>query len=472
MRVKLARLRTKIERSAFFFPLAVVLAGLMIVISESAYNGARDNLRELELMGKARVELFYLVQRMTDAESSQRGYILTSRKEYLEPYYSADKDVRGGLAVLKSAYARVGHAESERLRAVLEDAVNAKLKEMQTSIYLYDMGMPAATRELMLSDVGRAQMETIRSLAKDILESESKAISHGLKSVFDALLLNRVGVGAMTAISLLMLGMFLRQSRQLELQRDERRAELQSERDRLEGEVRRRTAELTELARHLQTAREDERARLARELHDELGATLTTAKLDVARIRRKLLAAAPELMERFDHLNVVLNNGIALKRRIIEDLHPSTLSQFGLCPALEILCREFDERLDGTLTVNVSPVALSTSAELTVFRLVQETLTNIAKYAKATKIEVVLAERNGSAVVRVVDDGVGFNPKAVARSTHGLLGMYFRVEAENGELSVISSPGAGTRIEAVLPLSEPVTVNDEDRPDGGPIAYA
>jgi len=311
------------------------------------------------------------------------------------------------------------------------------------------------------------------SFAKATRVADSReSIASGLKSVFDALLLNRVGVGAMTAISLLMLGMSLRKGRQLDLQRNEQRAELQAERDRLEAQVRRRTAELTELTRHLQTAREDERARLARELHDELGATLTTAKLDVARIRRKLLAAAPDLMERFDHLNVVLNNGIALKRRIIEDLHPSTLSQFGLCPALEILCREFDERLDCKVAVNVTPVTLSSSAELTIFRLVQETLTNIAKYAKARSVEVFLAERDGSAVIRVTDDGVGFDPKAVARSTHGLLGMYFRVEAENGELSVVSAPGAGTRIEAVLPLSEPAMTDGLDERDDTPAGHA
>ncbi len=102
---------------------------------------------------------------------------------------------------------------------------------------------------------------------------------------------------------------------------------LQAERERLEREVLRRTAELTELAQHLQTAREDERARLARDLHDELGALLTAAKLDVARIRPKLQQAMPEVLPRIAHLVETLNAGIALKRRIIEDLRPSTLDQ-------------------------------------------------------------------------------------------------------------------------------------------------
>ena len=117
------------------------------------------------------------------------------------------------------------------------------------------------------------------------------------------------------------------------------------ERDRLEGEVAARTAQLKELAQHLQTMREDERSRLARELHDELGALLTAAKLDVARLKSRLGASAtPDAAERLAHLNETLNGGIALKRRIIEDLRPSSLSNLGLVAALEILLREFAAR--------------------------------------------------------------------------------------------------------------------------------
>ena len=105
-----------------------------------------------------------------------------------------------------------------------------------------------------------------------------------------------------------------------------------------------RTAQLTELTHHLQTAREDERHRLARDLHDELGALLTSAKLDAARIRSRLAGTAPEALERLAHLVATLNSSIALGRRIIEDLRPSTLSNLGLVATLEILAREFAER--------------------------------------------------------------------------------------------------------------------------------
>ena len=106
----------------------------------------------------------------------------------------------------------------------------------------------------------------------------------------------------------------------------------------------RRTAELTDLARHLQTVREDERGFLARELHDELGGLLTAAKLDVARLRKRLDTGQPEVAERIVHLGQTLDAGIALKRRIIEDLRPSSLANLGLQRALEILCEEFAQR--------------------------------------------------------------------------------------------------------------------------------
>ena len=166
---------------------------------------------------------------------------------------------------------------------------------------------------------------------------------------------------------------------------------MQAERDRLELEVAQRTAQLTELTHHLQTAREDERSRLARDLHDELGALLTSAKLDAARIKSRLAGTAPEALERLSHLVETLNSGIAMKRRIIEDLRPSALGNLGLVAALEILAREFAEQSGIAVHHALEPVPLEADAELVVYRLVQEAITNIAKYAKAKQVWVSLS---------------------------------------------------------------------------------
>jgi len=447
--MSLATLTARLQRSVYALPLAILVGGLMLAISESAYYGADSQLSTLVTMGKARMELSKVMGRLTDAESGQRGYLLTGRKEYLEPYRFAATDVVEGLDKLRVYYAELNHPESEARRALVATAAISKLKEMKDVLRFYDDGQREAANAVVVSNIGRGRMDEVRRNVQELMEHENSLIAIGIRNVFDTLLLNRIGVAAMTAISLLIITLFIRQGRQLALQRGEQQSLVQAERDRLEREVLRRTAELTELAQHLQTAREDERARLARDLHDELGALLTAAKLDVARIRPKL-GPESDLLPRLGHLTETLNAGIALKRRIIEDLRPSTLDQLGLSPAIEILCRDFASQASLKMTTELEAVHLSPSGQMSVFRLVQESLNNIAKYAKATEVHVVLREDRDQVVVSVSDNGSGFDTGAL-RSTHGLLGMRYRVEAEHGELHVQSALGEGTVIQALLP---------------------
>jgi len=268
----------------------------------------------------------------------------------------------------------------------------------------------------------------------------------------------------LSAVSLLALFMVLRQTFAVERQQQEQQRLLQAERDRLEIEVAHRTRQLTELASHLQSAREDERHRLARDLHDELGALLTSAKLDAARIKSRLAGTAPEVpaaLERLQHLVGTLNTVIALKRRIVEDLRPSALSNLGLVATLEILAREFAEHSGVAVHCSLAAVRLGPAAELVVYRLVQEAITNISKYARARQVWLGLGTRDGQVEVSVRDDGVGFDPAALQGAAYGLLGMRFRVEAERGSLALVSAPGRGTVIQVRLPQAVPVPVEVE-----------
>lgn len=444
---------TNLGRKTWAMPLGVFVALLMILISELAYFGAVSQMDRLDTLGRARMELLRLMARVTDAESGQRGYLITRRPEYLDPYRFAAEDASQGLDALERMYAQVNAPDAQRRSKEIATAVSAKLSELQEVLKLYEGGRESAGRELMMTDIGRDQMEQIRRRSAELLADENRRIALGTGQVYDTLMLSRIGVAGMTLLSLIVFMLFVRKSRALDEQRFEQAQEVRAERDRLEVEVARRTAELTQLARHLQTAREDERARLARDLHDELGALLTAAKLDVARLRPKLQAEAPDLMQRLNHLTETLNSGIALKRRIIEDLRPSTLDQLGLVPALEILCRESSERLGVPIRVTLDPaVELPPSAQLTAFRLVQEALTNMAKYAQATEVSVSLEREYAQAMVTVTDNGQGFDPERLALGSHGLLGMRFRVEAERGQLRLRSAPGQGTEVRAWLPL--------------------
>lgn len=441
----------RMQRSAYAFPLAVLAAAGMIVISEGSYDSARGTLQELTEMGRARLLIYSVKVRAADAESAQRGYLLTKRREYLGPYEEAYEDLNRALRSLRLHYQEQSDGRALELLKQLELAVGAKMGELAEVIKRQDEGRSDSALELIQAGIGRDQMELIRARAEELLFLENQRVGAGLSKVINALLLNRIGVASMTALSLLALAMYLRQSRALTRQRLELAQAVRAERDLLEVEVGRRTEELTQLAAHLQTAREDERSRLARELHDELGALLTAAKLDAARIKPKLAALGPELLERLGHLTETLNSGIALKRRIIEDLHPSSLSHLGLLPALEIQAREFADRLEIAVHTEFEPVLLSPRAELTVYRLVQEAFTNIAKYAAASEVQVRLLARAGQAVVEVRDNGRGFDPKLQPPSSHGLLGMRYRVAAEGGSFVIDAGPGRGTLLTATLP---------------------
>lgn len=441
---------SRIKRSAYAFPLAALAALAMLFISETSYWQATDSLDDMSMMAQARTQINTLMRRLVDTETSQRGYLLTSRKEYLGPLNGAIDDSNAALKWLMQYYAK--DKANQKGADELQLLTLRKLGEVAITIRLHEEGKEEAWRAMVLSNIGQQDMEAVRAVASRLLQGETLKVNTAREDVHNTLMLNRIGVAAMTAISFLALAMFLAQTNALNAQRLAQSQAIQAERDQLEFEVKRRTTHLTDLTRYLQTIREDERGRLARELHDELGALLTAAKLDAARIKSRLGALTPELAERLNHLNENLNEVIALKRRIVEDLCPSSLNTLGLVAALEIQAREFATRTGLQVDCHLKPVNLSPAAALTVYRLVQEAFTNITKYAKASTVTVDLGPLDGMASITVQDDGVGFDPTQQPSSAHGLLGMRYRVEAEGGELNLQSSPGQGTRIGATVPM--------------------
>lgn len=437
-------------RSAWALPLAVALAISLVVISELSY---RDALRSIEALGTQqalRLRLFELQLALVDAETGQRGFLLTGQPQYLQPYTEALKRLGEQMQALRAELADQP-ARSQQLAALLE-RISAKLSELQTTLKLYTEGREESWRALLVAGIGREHMADIRAASDRLIDDTRARIESQRAEVLRTLWLGRIGIVVVTLLTLGGFAVYLRQAAALDAARHERQQLLEDERDRLERQVRERTAELSELALHLQSAREDERNRLARELHDELGALLTAAKLDLARLKSRLRERTPELDERLDHLARALNDGIALKRRIIEDLRPSALANLGLVSALEILTREFAERSGVQVHVDLAPVALDAADELTVYRLVQEALTNVAKHAGATQVHVRLHRgAQGRAEVEVHDDGAGFDRTGVRSGAHGLLGMRHRVEAAGGRFALHSAPGQGTRIQASLP---------------------
>ncbi len=450
---------TWFARSSMAPPLAVALACTFIVVNEVGYHTVSAINVDRDSVVQSRIAVEQLRGTVVAAESAQRGLMLTARPVYRQAFEQSLQSVGTAIAEVKRA-AETRPQEAPALRELM-DLAQRRLSELEETMKRLNAGNHDGALELMLSDIGREQMADMDRTVEALSLAQSRELREAGQKRDRVLLYSRFSILGLVLCCLAAMLTTMRVLRHRDAERLNYLNALRAERDKLEETVSSRTGELSDLARHLQTVREDERSHLARELHDELGGLLTAAKLDLARMRSRLLQAGPEVGERVTHLHATLDAGIALKRRIIEDLRPSSLDNLGLGPALRILCQEWSASSDVPVQLELEEIALPPERALVVYRLVQEALTNIAKYAKASQVSVKMATdiQSGTpqkqALVLVRDNGRGF---AVKQRTpgHGLAGMRFRVASIGGELTVESVPGQGTTIRARLPLQDGV----------------
>ncbi len=439
------RLLAPIVGSRFGFPLILACALVILIVNEATYRLAARTLDWGIALTDARVAASDALQLLTDAEMAKRGYLLTGDRSYLKPYHEAIDRLPPVLAqTLTFLRNRQGpsRATSEQLAGMVED----KLRELSETIQLKANGKDQEALARFQSGVGKRKMEGIRVSFDQALEDAARMQTGARISLYESLIVNRIAVAGLTCLAVLGLYLFLRQLREAEREHN-RYAE------QLELDVTTRTDDLRALATYVISVREDERQRLARELHDELGGLLTAAKLDLARVRSANQLPL-ELVARVQRVNDRLNDGIALKRRIIEDLRPSALDQLGLTASLRLLCQDAAEGLGISVEYDLAEVDLPPNLALTVYRLVQESLTNIRKYARAHKVVVRLCHgADKSLQVSVQDDGDGFNVRRADVGRHGLAGMRFRVESHGGSMHIRSEPGKGVMVSASMPAA-------------------
>jgi signal transduction histidine kinase len=236
--------------------------------------------------------------------------------------------------------------------------------------------------------------------------------------------------------------------------REQKRQSLVEDRERLEREVGARTAELWELSNYLQSVREEEKSRLARDIHDELGGILVGAKMDVAWVADRFKDRDPEVATKLKRALVMLDEGVEMKRRIIEELRPTLLDNLGLSSAIDWQVRQVCERagLQCTLNLEDTDVELPPDITIALYRIAQEAMTNIVKYAKARHVEVELAYNAQGISLVIQDDGVGLPPGADTNAlSHGISGMRQRVRALGGDFVIRGKPRVGTTLEVNIP---------------------
>jgi two-component system, LuxR family, sensor kinase FixL len=231
---------------------------------------------------------------------------------------------------------------------------------------------------------------------------------------------------------------------------------LRESHDRLAHKVIERTVELTELSHHLMQVAEDERAKLAAELHDEMGSLLTVLSMRLNRFRERLTGVAPKLVSEQQELIELVRNMVSSQRRLVESLRPVLLDSFGLGVALTHHAEDWSKNTGIKVVTSVAADLPSLPADvaLALFRITQESLTNVAKYADADQVRITASATDGHVTVCVEDDGVGISQtEAQGATSHGILGMRERLLRFGGELSIGNGEGErGTRVRAVVPV--------------------
>ena len=210
--------------------------------------------------------------------------------------------------------------------------------------------------------------------------------------------------------------------------------------------------ELRSLASHLQALREEERTRVAREVHDELGGLLTTLKMELSLVARR--GSRNSCQEEYHSALELIEQSLAMIHRIAADLRPVVLDDFGLFPALEWYLRDFQKRTGISCDLRADPVewTLDRSSAASLFRVVQEALTNVARHAHATTVTVDLHREGGRLRVSVEDNGVGIDEARLANTrSYGLIGIRERVLSLGGELAIRGAPGRGTTVSLSIP---------------------
>ncbi|VVE44672.1 Sensor histidine kinase LiaS [Pandoraea terrigena] len=438
---------------------AIIITVGSLVGLESAHRRLASTYEAALQAMNAANELNEIMARTSAVVSSQRGYLLTNDPIYLDPYLSAVRRIRDLATRVVQHYEATGDAQATKDFANVMTLFSQRIAAMETARAALGRGQMSLEEALSPAHLGIGAMEPVQDGITDLYNRERvRARTAQDNGRFDQAI-SAVSAGALSVLTILLFVLLFRtlgrQMRQEQLARDQ----LHEQQAHLDRVVRERTEQLDELATHLQNVSEDEKTRLSRELHDELGAILTACKMDVTWAHHKLRNIDPAIAEKLARAQRNLDSGIQTKRRIIENLRPTVLINFGLVTALRSLAEETADQQHWQLDLDLpeEDFALPESTAIVLFRVAQEALTNAGKYARATAVRVALACDDQRVRLEVIDNGIGLTPDQFNKpKTHGLFGMRQRVSAKGGRIDIHSLPlRLGTEIQVVLPLCNP-----------------
>ena len=427
-------------------------------VAETSYDRVRS-LADSVLDAQRRTSAIERIAlNLVNAETGLRGYVITGDEAYLAPMQAAKQELDGEIRALAD------RVKDNTVQASLVDSLarltKQEMAELDATLALRrDQGL-AAAQAAMSTHFGKLTMDTLRLTLDGMMREEERVRATRLDDLRTNQVAIRLGVFAIALLNFVLMtfgAIFLWR----ELRRQASAASALSERGaQLEAEVEARTAELRELSHFLERVREQEKGLVARELHDELGGTLTAAKIDL-QLMSERLKTDPKTATRLTRVSAALDEAIAVKRRIIEDLRPTLLDNLGIGAALRWQCEQYTKRTSCPCELELHDAQLTLAPELSIafYRIAQEALTNITKYAKASKVRVALARDGERWHLSVHDDGVGIDlAKQHNPTSHGLTSIRERARALGGEARFSGGPGLGTTVEVWLPAQRSAAI--------------
>jgi signal transduction histidine kinase len=428
------------------------LIGLFFIAAagQTRLNAADERVHNSEERDQALDDFLALI---ADAESEQRGYLLTGESSYLQSYRAAATKLAPALDRLHESYAsgKEPLKEISRLRMLS----GQKLGELDEILALYDRAGLVPALSATRADLGKRTTNDILKSVADLRKQESAELAAATASWQSDLRMSRwitlggaiLNIGLVALATGFVYGEMRRRARQATNLLDQKRE--------LARQVEERTQELTALSTHLQVVSELEKSALSRELHDELGGLLVAARMDLSWLQHRLPTSDAAIEQRFKRIHECLSAGVDLKRRVVEELRPTLLDNMGLFAALRWQFKESCRRtgLQCTESIPEAELRFTADAAIGVFRVAQEALTNILKHAEAKSADMAIEIQHDIFVMRISDDGKGMFPtRRPTIPSHGLASMRHRIAALGGNWELSAPAAGGTTVTARIPL--------------------
>jgi signal transduction histidine kinase len=427
--------------------IALVVTGFVVTeIRRAEARQLAETLRERQDVMRVLAEAVY---KALEAESAQRGFLLTGEEKYLPPLETGLAAAQDRLRQLVDRFQALAPEEIPVLRQALSDLAE-KGDEMRSTVGLLRQGQGRRSLEEVKTDRGLYLMMAFEQSLEGLRGRERARILRGIDRWSEAMRVNTVInlFGTLFTIAvLIVLGLLA--------SRDLRRREGYA--GQLAGEIEARTGELRDLSQHMSRVAESEKHALARELHDELGGLLVAMRMDIAQLRKRSGGENdPEITVRWTRVEQALVDGVELKSRVIEALRPTLLDNMGLFSALRWMANQSAEQAGLYLKMEGmdEDIELPPETAIAVFRTAQEAIANIIRHAQAKRISIK-ATVGRRLAFEIADDGRGLPPGSEQRTgSHGLKQMRFRMDAVGGTLDFRPNELGGNTVLLSVPLDD------------------